>query len=183
MKIQKNEKTANPRPVKKLYEACCVILISSFGMALLISVLLSAPLGLIIGYTSDLANFFSGIIAAIITMFISSYVEGYYNHKFSFIQLLKGILLAFATQVILVLIFDHAIYFSGPTAELARYVLNTKHADLIGTTAANKILYGYRWLFMIIAFWFIYAPLIFAGIFLGKKEHKKDFNNCKSSEK
>lgn len=55
MKIQKNEKTANPRPVKKLYEACCVILISSFGMALLISVLLSAPLGLIIGYTSDLS--------------------------------------------------------------------------------------------------------------------------------
>lgn len=166
----------NPRKIHQIikqYESCCwVILFPSFGIGLLVSVLLNAPLGLIIGRTGSLIDSLSGFIATAAAIFMLSWKDGYRNCKFKHTQLLLGIVLTFATQVFLVIIFGHTAWFSGPTIFIARYVINIVYPDL---TYGKEILENYRWTFMIIAFWIIYVPLIFFGKYLGLKKHKKDF--------
>ena len=163
------------RLVKKQFESCFVILFTAFGIGLLISVLLSIPLGLIIGYTSSLANFISGITAAAVTIFILSFKDGYHNYKFQWIQLFLAILLTFIAQLLLVIVIGHAAWISGPTILLARFIFNTKHPDLIGAVGSKEIVEEYRLISMIIAYWFFYAPLMALGKCLGRKKHQKDF--------
>lgn len=161
--------------IKKQYSSCCWgILFPSFGIGLLVSVLLNIPLGLIIGHTGSLIDSLTGIIATATAIFILSWRDGYRNCKFKYTQLLLGILLTFATQVILVIIFGHTAWFSGPTIFIARYVINIVYPNL---TYTREILENYRWIFMIVTFWIVYVPLIFFSKYLGAKKHKKDFIN------
>ena len=169
----KNEKAFTVRELLWQYESCAIILISSYGMGLLISVLLSIPFGLVIGHSSDLANFFSGIIATVVTIFILSCRDGYHTHKFKFSKLLLSVILAFLTQCLLVFIIGHAVWFSGPTVYLASYLLDTTKSSVINLKETLEI---YRWILMLIAFVFVYAPLMFLGEYVGTKKHQRDFN-------
>lgn len=172
---QPNKNPRKTHQIKNQYVSCCWgILFPSFGIGLLASVLLSIPLGLIIGHTGSLIDSLSGIIATAVAVFTLSWKDGYHNYKFRCTQLLLGILLTFATQVVLVIIFGHTAWFSGPTIFIARYVINVVYPNL---TYTIEILENYRWTFMIFAFWIVYTPLMFFGKYLGAKKHKKDFIN------
>lgn len=168
----KNEKAFTVRELLWQYESCAVILIASYGMGLLISVLLNIPFGLIIGHTSDLADFFSGITATVITIFILSCKDGCHTHKFIFNKLLLSMILAFLTQCLLVFVFGHALWFSGPTVHLAGYFLEVTKSSAINLKETLEI---YRWILMVIAFVFVYAPLMFLGEYAGTKKHQRDF--------
>ena len=176
MKTKRKKDLQGPRPVKKQYDSCCLILISSFGIGLLITVLLSIPIGLVIGETSILANSIISLGSAVISIFILSFKNGYNNYNFQWNHLFIETLLTFITQLLLVMVFGHTAWFSGPTIFWARFIFNTIHSDLIGSVESNEIVENYRWVFMIIAYWFIYTPLIILGKCLGRKKHKKDFS-------
>lgn len=174
MSKQRNKFSDKKRKYLKTYESCFVIFFSSIGIGAIVSVLMSLPIALIIDHNSSLSNFISGMCATIITLFLLSYREGYRSKKINFIELLLIQLIVLVTQIIIVFIFGHAIYFSGPTVFLSRFILNVFHQ---GTINAKAILENYRWTFMLAAYIFLYTPIIIFGEYLGSKKHKKDFIN------
>lgn len=174
--------------LKRQYGLCLSTLFASFLIGLAVSVILDMPIGLILTESSimsdssmstdsirTIADGCLGIIGALITIFVKSYTEAYFNNRFVFKGILLAVVLTFITQVIINLILGHSVWFSGPTVYFARYVFEAKHFDIIGTMGAKKILENYQWLFMIIAFWFLYAPVMIFGKYLGTKKSKKNF--------
>lgn len=185
----KRESSPEFRAIKRQYASCFVILFASFLIGLAVRTILNWPIAAILSDNSMLNNNIMSLIdgitgtsIALIALFILSFYDGYYHNKFVFKQILLAVVLTFATQVVLAIALGHSVWFSGPTMFFARYVFKTRHFDIIGTMGAKKVLENYRWLFILIAFWFLYAPLMISGKYLGTKKSKKDFAKVKEEK-
>lgn len=157
----------------KHFEIHFVIFFASLAFGLLVSVLCNIPLKFIEGININIGNFVTGIIGTISILFFLSFKEGYRFREFEFKITFLSILSLFVLQFILVAIFGHAVYISGSTVYLARYVLYLVNPELINE---KEMLENYRLLFMILADFVVYLPVISFGEFLGAKKHKKDFS-------
>ncbi len=157
----------------KHFETHFVIFFAALAFGLLVSVLCNIPLKFMEGINVNIGNFVTGIIATISTLFILSFKEGYHFKEFKIKIIILSILTLFILQFILVAIFGHAVYISGPTVFLARYVLAVVNPELIN---GKEMLENYRLLFMLLADFVVYLPIILFGEFLGAKKHKKDFS-------
>ena len=188
MKKPKREISPEVLALKRQYNSCFIILFASFLIGLAVSVLLDIPIGVILTESTlmsenptlaqGIRNFsvdIAGLVGTLITIFVLSFRDGYYNNKFVFKQLLLSITLVFVTQVVLVLILGHSVWFSGPTTSLASDVFKVRHFDIVGQRGSKRILISYKWCFMIPAFWVLYAPIMVAGKYLGAKKSKKNF--------
>lgn len=181
--------------IRRQYASCFVTFFAAFLIGLAVSVILNFPIGLVLIECSefaedltlvdairDLAGGITGLVGALITIFVLSFLEGYYKNKFVFKQLLSAIALTFVTLVILNLILGHSVWFSGPTMFFASYVFEQKHFEIMGTKGAKQILENYRWFFMVIAFWVLYAPSMILGKYLGSKKGNKDSEKAKKEK-
>lgn len=157
----------------KHFEIHFVIFFASLAFGLLVSVLCNIPLKFIEGININIGNFVTGIIGTISILFFLSFKEGYRFREFKFKITFLSILSLFVLQFILVAIFGHAVYISGSTVYLSRYVLYLVNPELIN---GKEMLENYRLLFMILADFVVYLPIISVGEFLGAKKHKKDFS-------
>lgn len=192
---EKREISPKALAIKRQYASCVVTLFASFLIGLAVSVILDLPIGVILTESSLMAenamladyirNFAvdtAYLISALITIFVLSCIDGYRKNGFVFKQILFGIILTFVTLMILNLILGHSVWFSGPTMFFARDVFEVRHFDIMGEIGSKKILENYQWLFMVIAFWFLYAPLMVLGKYLGTKKSKKDFAKDKEEK-
>lgn len=168
--IKRRSDFSNKEMRLKILESSLIIFFSSIGVGALTSVLLSLPIALIIKQNSSLSNFISDMLGTIIALFIFSYKEGYRLKKFSLSKLLLAQLTVLIVQIVIVFIFGHAIYFSGPTLFLSRFIFNIYSPDDL---SGKVVLETYRWLLMIITHIFLYTPIIIFGEYLGFKKYKK----------
>lgn len=157
----------------KHFETHFVIFFASLAFGLLVSVLCNIPLKFIDGINVNIGNFVTGISGTIFILFILSFKEGYHFKEFKFKITFLSILSLFVLQFILAAILGHAVYISGSTVYLARYVLYLVNPELIN---GKEMLDNYRLLFMLLADFVVYLPIISFGEFLGAKKHKKDFS-------
>lgn len=168
--------------VVKQYRDCLVTLLFAFLNGLIISIVLSLPIGLILGESSNLADALVALLGTLITVFLSSCKKGYYFSRFKFSQLFIGIILTFATQIILVLM-GHSAWFSGPAMFWGSYLFEVINPEAVvrwnvhGVTIEN-----YRWIFVIALYWFAYVPLMILGKYLGAKKSKRDFKKSKEEK-
>lgn len=185
MKKPRKEISPNTRAIRRQYVFCVVTLFASFLFGLVIDiVLINMPLGLIIGHTGSLLEHLINIVITMAVMFVICYKEGYYKGEFVFKPFFISVVLTFITQVVLVFVFGPTMWFSGPTISIARDVFEAKHPDLIGAawSITRETIYNYRWFFMIIAFWVLYAPSMILGKYLGSKNGKKDSEKAKEEK-
>lgn len=195
MNEEKRELSPNVRAIIRQYSFCFVAFFASFLIGLAVSVIMDIPIGVTLTESSlmdenpvladHIRNFAvdaTYLISTLITVFVLSYTYGYRKNGFVFKQILFGIILTFVTLLVLNFVLGHSVWFSGPTMFFARDVFEVIHFDVMGTMGAKKILENYQWLFMVIAFWFLYAPLMILGKYLGSKKSKKDFANAKEEK-
>lgn len=188
MKKQRKEISPTARAIKRQYASCFVTIFASFLIGLAVCVIMDIPIGLILTESSlmtensvladNIRNFAVDtiyLITTLITIFVLSYTYGYRKNEFVLKQVVFAIILTFATFAVLNFVLGHSFWFSGPSMFFARDVFEARHFDVMGTMGAKKILENYQWLFMIIAFWTLYAPLMLFGRYLGVKKSKKDF--------
>lgn len=178
----KKEISPNARAIRRQYVFCVVTLFASFLFGLVVDiVLINLPLGLIIGHTGSLLEHLIHIVITMAIMFVICYKEGYYKSKFVFKPFFISVVLTFVTQVVLVFVFGPSAWLSGPTIFITRDVFDAKHPDLIGAawSITRGTIYNYRWFFMVIAFWVLYAPSMILGKYLGSKKGKKDSEKAK----
>ncbi|MBR5472389.1 MAG: hypothetical protein IKU82_00215 [Clostridia bacterium] len=189
MKTPKRKFNPKVLSIKRQYASCFVTLFASFLIGLAVRTILNWPIAAILSDNDMLRNnimsLIDGIIGTIVTLvvlFMLSLFDGYYHNKFVLKRLLVAIVLTFATQVVLAIVLGHSVWFSGLTGFFATYVSRTMHSDMVGVMGFKKILENYRWIFMIIAFWTLYAPLMLFGRYLGSKKSKKDFAKAKEEK-
>lgn len=189
MKIPKRKFDPKVLSIKRQYASCFVALFASFLIGLAVMTIFNWPIAAILSDNDMLRNnimsLINGIIGTIVTLialFILSFFDAYYHNKFVLKRLLVAIVLTFATQVVLAVVLGHSVWFSGLTCYFATYVSRTMHSDMVGVTGFKKILENYDWIFMIIAFWTLYAPLMLLGRYLGSKKSKKDFAKAKEEK-
>lgn len=181
--------------IKRQYASCFVTLFASFLIGLAVGVIMDIPIGLILTESSlmdensvladNIRNFSVDtiyLVATLITIFVLSYTYGYRKNEFVFKQILFAVITTFITLVILNLVLGHSFWFSGPSMFFARDVLEARNFYMFGTMGVKKVLKNYQWIFMIIAFWTLYAPLMLLGRYLGSKKSKKDFAKAKEEK-
>lgn len=183
--MRKKEISSGARAIWRQYLFYVVTLFASFLIGLVIDiVLINIPLGLIVGHTGSLLEHVLHIVVTITTMFVLCYKEGYYKSRFTFKQLLISVALTFITQMVLVFFFGPSAWFSGTSIFIARYVFDAKHPELIGVawSVTKEAIYNYRWFFMVVTFWTLYAPSMILGKYLGSKKGKKDSEKAKEEK-
>lgn len=191
----KRELSPEFRAIKRQYASCFVTLFASFCIGLAVSVILDIPIGValtessLMAENSMLADYIRNfavdaiyLISTLITVFVLSCIDGYRKNGFVFKRILFGIILTFVTLLVLNFALGHSVWFSGPTMFFARDVFEARHFDVMGTMGAKKILENYQWIFITIAFWFLYAPLMILGKYVGTKKSKKDFAKVKEEK-
>lgn len=176
--------------IKRQYASCFIILFASFLIGLAVRTILCMPLIAILTEvlmlnkgTATFIDSVTGFAVALVTIFILSFNDGYHKNKFVFKQLLLAIVLTFIMQVVINLILGPSVWFSGPTVFISDYVFKHTHFEILGTMGAKQISKNYDWLFMMLSFWFAYAPLIITGKYLGAKKSKRDFAKVKGERK
>ena len=156
--------------VLKTFERLFVIYFSSMLVSVLIGVLLNIPLKLIIKNYNELTSFIVGIISAIITMAILSFIDGSRVKKYEFKYLILSSAILLVLLIIITSIIGRAVYISGPTNYLAHYIVDMVEKSLI----SEKILLNRCCLvLMIIAYIFLYTPIILIAEYLGVKKRIK----------
>lgn len=182
----KKEISPNARAIRRQYLFCVVTLFASFLFGLVVDIVfINMPLGLIIGHTGSLLEHLIHIAITMAIMFVICYKEGYYKSKFVLKPFFISVVLTFITQVVLVFVFGPSVFLSGPTISIARDVFDAKYPDLIGAAwvLTKETIYRYRWFFMIVGFWVLYAPSMILGKYLGTKKGKKDSEKSKEEIK
>ena len=143
----------------------------------IIAIILNIPLKFIIPNFNNLTNFIIDLLGLSTALFVIFFNDGYSDKKFELKPLLiaLGLLLCFVTLVSTII--GHAVYISGPTIYLADYIISVKapaHAlDLL-------ILYRYSLIFMLLAFIFIYTPIMLIANYLGVRFKKRKFTYTKN---
>lgn len=163
---------------KEIFNKLMLYFINYFagiGIGLLVTIICDIPLSFIRIINTDLGAFLVGIIGMGITLFIRSYRKGYTAnpsiHSFKLKTTLLFIVMVFALQSLLILIIGHTPYISGPTVWLSNYILSVMN---LTAETAPKMLIGIRWVLILIANIFIYAPLMILGEYKGSIQRSKD---------
>ena len=128
---------------------------------------------MIIGQTNSLLADTLYFLSSVASVFVLSYRDGRQNYQFNLGRLLLSLLLTLTTQVVLVVIIGHAIYFSGPAIVFNHYMLNIYNPVSIPT---RVLLNTYQWVLMFAADLFVYVPTMILGKYLGNKKRIKEFN-------
>lgn len=110
--------------------------------------------------------------AAVGSPFVLFFKDGNRNKRFKAKELLLSLLILFGSLLIVTYILKPAVYVSGPTNFLARYVLLKVNPGLVDGMAMLK---RYIMELMVLAFVFVYSPIILLAEYLGAKKHKKEF--------
>ena len=166
------------RAIFKQYEACCIMLYASFGIGLLVDLIINIPLGLAIGYTNSLLENLIYFGATWLALFVLSYRDGRQNYQFKLGRLSLCLFLTLATQVVLVLIIGHAIYLSGPAIVFDDYALNVFNPISVRSYVVSET---YKWILMFAADLLVYVPTMILGEYLGARKHNKEFENYKET--
>ena len=168
------------RSILKQYEACAIMWYASFGIALIVLMVIQIPLGLIIGHSNSVLTYLIYFISAPIAQFIMSYRDGRRNYQFKLWRLLIALALTIATQVLLAIIIGgHAVYFSGPAIVWDEYLLRIYNPVSVHT---RTILDAYEWLLMFASDLLVYVPTIILGAYLGCQKRIKEFNESNEPE-
>ena len=176
-----NNNTLNLKALFKEFSYYLVNFFISVIIGLGISILLDIPMKFIKTINIDLGHFIAHFMGMCIALYTRSYRQGYHQNTSTYTFQLKKVLLyvgiVFAVQIALLLIIGgHTVYISGPTVFLTSYVLPA--ADR--TIAEGRLMIaGYDWLFMILADFFIYAPIMILGEYLGAKQNVKEITQEK----
>ena len=105
-------------------------------------------------------------------MFVFFYFEGYRRKSYNFKKHILSISALLVLLIIVVLIIGRAVYVSGPTDYLVRYIF----IDLKPDFAVNKLIYNLHCLFfMIVSYILVYAPIMFFAFRLGNKKYQKEY--------
>lgn len=166
------------RTIFKQYEACCIMLYASFGIGLLVDLIIKIPLGLVMGYTNSLLDNLIYFGATWLALFVLSYRDGRQNYQFKLGRLSLCLLLTLATQVVLVYIIGHAIYLSGPAIVFDDYAVSVYNPVDVRTYVVSEV---YKWILMLAADLLVYVPTMILGEYLGARKHDKEFENYKET--
>ena len=181
----KKEISPKIRAIRRQYIFCIVTLFAAFIIGLVVDVVfVNMPLGFIIGHTGSLLEHLIHIAITMLIMFIFCYKYGYYDSKFVLKPFLWALVFTFVTQIVVVFVFGPTMWFSGPTISIAGDLFDAKYPELEGAawTLTKETIYKYRWIFMIIAFWVLYAPSMILGKYLGSKKGRKDSLKAKEEK-
>lgn len=164
----------------KTLEGLFVIYFSSMGLSLLASVLLNIPLKFLIKDYNSLTEFFVGIVGLILAMFTLSFFYGYKTNKFEIMPIVFAAAVFLILLTIVICLIGRAVYISGPTNYLARYIVDNVTSTV---TNENVLLNQHCLVFMICAYIFLYIPTIIIAQFAGfsvKKQQLKKLNAYKN---
>ena len=164
------------KTVFKKFGQVLIFYFASMLISLFASIVLNIPLKFLITNYNNLTNFIVGVLSLCIALFSIFFYEGYKTKKFVLKSLLISLGLLLCFVVIISTLIGHAVYISGPTVYLADYIIRVKapaHAlDLL-------VLYRYSLIFMLLAFIFIYAPIMLIANYLGVKFKNRKFTYTK----
>ena len=165
----------------KTFERLFVYYFASMGISLLAIILLDIPMKFLLGDNfSDLTEFFISALSLVISLFILFYRDGFQNKKFDLKLFLFSELMLLVLLIVVIHFIGRAVYISGPTDYLARYILYKVNPTLInGKVMLNK----YCLVLMICAYVFLYAPLIVIAEYVGAKIRNKQFSKYKNHTK
>ena len=149
----------------KTFERLFVYYFSSMGIALLFEVLLNLPLKFLLGKNfNNLTSFFIGMTSLMIALLLLFYKDGFRHKKFQLTLLLL--------LIIVIYFIGRAVYISGPTDYLARYILYLTNPSMIN---GKIMLNQYCMILMICAYAFLYAPIILIAEYIGVKRSHNQF--------
>ncbi len=157
----------------------------SIGIGLLISIVIGLPLKLIFTKVNNsLLNFIVDFIVAIICMFIFGFKFGYKSRIFKIKNTLLALLIVFGIIIVFGVVIGSAVYVTGPTDVFATYFFEKTNPDLFYSKEAlrDALDWRYSMLFSIIAYIFVYSPIIILAEYLGVKKHIKDFDKLKAQK-
>ena len=148
------------------------------GMSLVVTLLLGIPFAFIRDLNMGLIRFAIGLPSMCLVLYRRCYRMNYHKNSHTYAFSLKRsavhIAFAFLWQVFFVILVGaHAIYITGPTY----WITDTLFPAALRSDMGDHFLReGYDWLLMILADFFLYAPCMFLGEYMGSKERKKDCN-------
>lgn len=150
-----------------------ITLYAGIGMGLLVTIVCEIPLGFLKILDGSLARFLTGIIPALILLFIRSWRKGYQSnsatHRFKFRNVCLLIGMTFGVQILLSLLIAPTVYISGPAAWLSDYFSSSL------LTSGEYPIALHDWLLMLSSDVFLYAPTMMIGEYLGAKKHENEF--------
>ena len=165
----------------KSFERLFVYYFASMGISLLAIILLNIPMKFLLGDNySDLTEFFISALSLVISLFILFYRDGFQNKKFDLKLFLFSELMLLVLLIVVIHFIGRAVYISGPTDCLARYILYKVNPTLIN---GKVMLNQYYMVLMICAYVFLYAPLILIAEYIGVKIRNKQFSKYKNNTK
>ena len=149
---------------------------SSMLISLFASIILNIPLKFLITNYNNLTNFIISFLCLYVALFALFFNDGYSNKKFEIKPLFIALGLLLCFVVLVSFIIGHAVYISGPTVYLADYILHLKEPmKIFDPIIVNRCcLY-----LMLLAFIFIYAPMMLIANYLGVKFKNRKFTYTK----
>ena len=163
----------------KTFERVFVYYFASMGISLLVSILLNNPMKLLLGDKfNDLTEFFISRFPLMISMFVLFCIDGYRTKKFELKLFALSELVLLVLLIVVIYFIGLAVYISGPTDYLGRYILYKVNPNLIN---GKVMLNQYCMVLMICAYVFLYAPLILIAEYIGVKIRNKQFSKYKNN--
>ena len=151
----------------KTFERIFVYYFASMGISLLASILLDIPMKFLLGdnYT-DLTEFFISELSFVISLFVLFFMDGFHHKKIQLKAFMLSELILLILLIVVICLIGRAVYISGPTDHLARYILYQVNPYLInGKVMLNR----YCMVLMICAYVALYAPLMLIAEYIGAK--------------
>lgn len=163
----------------KTFERIFVYYFASMGLSLLAIFILNIPMKLLLGDNySDLTDFFISVLSFIVSLFVLLCIDGYRAKKFELKLFIFSELTLLVLLIIVICFIGRAVYISGPTDSLARYILYKVNPGLIN---GNVMLNRYCMVLMICAYVILYAPVMLIAEYIGVKIRNKQFAKDKNN--
>ena len=157
---------------KKYFLSLFIGYFASMGISVLGGFFYGLPIRFYFNSNINLAYFIINFIVVLISMFIFFYIEGYKLKIFDFKALMLSLIAFLGLLIVVVYIIGRAVYVSGPTDYVVRYVLLDLEPDFL----VNKRIYNIHCLIaMVISYLLFYAPIMTTALYLGNRKYKKEF--------
>ena len=111
-------------------------------------------------------------------MFVLFCIDGYRTKKLELKLFALSELVLLVLLIVVIYFIGRAVYISGPTDYLGRYILYKVNPNLIN---GKVMLNQYCMVLMICAYVFLYAPLILIAEYIGVKIRNKQFSKYKNN--
>ena len=121
---------------------------------------------------NNLTSFFIGMTSLMIALLLLFYKDGFRHKKFQLKLFLLSELTLLLLLIIVIYFIGRAVYISGPTDYLARYILYLTNPSMIN---GKIMLNQYCMILMICAYVFLYAPIILIAEYMGVKRSHNQF--------